>query len=526
MKTNFGPAMVSSAKQRVYQEGRRHKERAIRWVVGKIENYAGPTPQLICEQNLRSLLRSMDDLVFTVSLGGVIDGYHETANSEMLYAAPEEFLGEHVRDVFPPETAEILYAAIKMVAETGNISKVDYSLVVGNNEKRWFNAVISPIKDQSGKPRSLTVVVRDVTESAQSKLKYKDLFQNAPVGFHNISPKGIILDVNNKWLEVLGHKRQEVIGKSIFDFVVPEQRENARIRFEERLEHGKPQTSNDGDRLYLRKDGTKVPVLTHDTVIRNEKGDVHIVQTSFENLTDLRQAQQDKTRSELQQREMEAAVLAINGLVHALSQKFTVLLGYVGLLQRSPEKKEYSEALNKAMDEIATYFSMFDFFRFGIGRGEAINLTTFAENIFKKAGDKFSNFQIQTELYIAEDLGKIKTSSAALAVILEAVLTNAFEAVGMSGRVALLLRKTWLEENPALEILVTDDGKGIEPEVQDKMFRPFYSTDPDATALQKGLSLGLARFAVDRLGGKIEVKSVPGQGTEFKILLPLEVEES
>ncbi|MFC1540453.1 ATP-binding protein [Candidatus Margulisiibacteriota bacterium] len=54
------------------------------------------------------------------------------------------------------------------------------------------------------------------------------------------------------------------------------------------------------------------------------------------------------------------------------------------------------------------------------------------------------------------------------------------------------------------------------------MFRAFYSSDPDGLAKKRGLSLTLVKFAVDRLGGRLVVKSREGEGTSFVIYLPYE----
>jgi signal transduction histidine kinase len=69
-----------------------------------------------------------------------------------------------------------------------------------------------------------------------------------------------------------------------------------------------------------------------------------------------------------------------------------------------------------------------------------------------------------------------------------------------------------------VQVLVVDDGPGMSREfVRDELFRPFRST--------KNAGMGLGAYEsqqyVNELGGKIEVDSVPGQGTEVKIQLPL-----
>jgi len=67
-----------------------------------------------------------------------------------------------------------------------------------------------------------------------------------------------------------------------------------------------------------------------------------------------------------------------------------------------------------------------------------------------------------------------------------------------------------------VEIEIADTGAGIAPEHVPHLFEPFYTTRPKGT----GLGLFVAHGIVQRHGGSIEVESVPGQGTRFRILLP------
>jgi signal transduction histidine kinase len=62
-----------------------------------------------------------------------------------------------------------------------------------------------------------------------------------------------------------------------------------------------------------------------------------------------------------------------------------------------------------------------------------------------------------------------------------------------------------------------DTGAGIPPEVQAKIFRPFFSTRPGGS----GLGLPTTRKIVEAHGGRIEVQSEPGHGTKFTIILPV-----
>ena len=70
---------------------------------------------------------------------------------------------------------------------------------------------------------------------------------------------------------------------------------------------------------------------------------------------------------------------------------------------------------------------------------------------------------------------------------------------------------------------MADTGVGIAPESQARVFDRFYRADPSRSRRTGGFGLGLsiARAAVERLGGRIELESKPGEGSTFRVVLPL-----
>ncbi len=111
------------------------------------------------------------------------------------------------------------------------------------------------------------------------------------------------------------------------------------------------------------------------------------------------------------------------------------------------------------------------------------------------------------ELYVDPDLYK--------SCILN-VVTNAFHAMGSSNK-AGVLRINEEIVNDTFVLTISDNGKGVKPEDLEKIFEPFFSTKQDGL----GLGLPMTRRVMEEHGGKVELHSVVGEGSEVSLTLPL-----
>jgi signal transduction histidine kinase len=104
---------------------------------------------------------------------------------------------------------------------------------------------------------------------------------------------------------------------------------------------------------------------------------------------------------------------------------------------------------------------------------------------------------------------------ASLVQVFVNLVSNAAQALkGRGGTVTLGLASV----GDSVAATVTDDGRGMTPEVKSRIFEPFFTTKPDGHGI--GLGLSIVQGIVVRHAGTIGVESVPGEGTTFTVLLP------
>jgi signal transduction histidine kinase len=120
---------------------------------------------------------------------------------------------------------------------------------------------------------------------------------------------------------------------------------------------------------------------------------------------------------------------------------------------------------------------------------------------------------IQLEREIADDLPAFPLDRDRLKQAFLNLMTNAIEAMPAGGLISVVARR----ENGQVMVAVRDNGEGLSPEKHRLIFEPFYTSKGEGT----GLGLSITHNIIAEHGGRIEVKSVPEQGSTFTFWFPL-----
>jgi len=127
--------------------------------------------------------------------------------------------------------------------------------------------------------------------------------------------------------------------------------------------------------------------------------------------------------------------------------------------------------------------------------------------------------QVALEARLEENLPEIMASQENLERVFLNLFMNAIHAVSGKGKVILETRL--LPSRDMVEVKITDDGPGISPEQQERLFEPFYTTKENGT----GLGLSICQSIIQQHKGTISIESTPGRGTTFIVRLPVLQEE-
>ncbi|MGA2852864.1 MAG: PAS domain S-box protein [Verrucomicrobiota bacterium] len=143
------------------------------------------------------------------------------------------------------------------------------------------------------------ITVVDITERKraeevlrQSQEEFKDLFENAPVGFHEINAGGRLVRINNTELKMLGYSAEELLGQLVWKISADE--ETSRRATLAKLD-GEPPPPGGFERMFRRKDGSAFPVLINDRVLKREDGAITGIRSTVQDITGRKRAEQQLT---------------------------------------------------------------------------------------------------------------------------------------------------------------------------------------------------------------------------------------
>ena len=151
--------------------------------------------------------------------------------------------------------------------------------------------------------------------------------------------------------------------------------------------------------------------------------------------------------------------------------------------------------------------------RFALLR-EEVDMRALCERAYATFAEEARARGIEYDLALGEGAVLITDGDRVLQIVTN-LLANALRWTPAGGRVDLGLGA----QNGEVSVAVSDTGPGIAPEMEERIFRPFWSGDGGGT----GLGLAIARELALALGGRLELHSEPGRGSRFVLVLPTRV---
>jgi PAS domain S-box-containing protein len=317
-----------------------------------------------------------------------------------------------------------------------------------------------------------------------------------------------------------GLRRDEVMGRQVFDVLTRQPAEELRADFDRVFETGEIQQAElevtiAGEVRTFRL--TKIPM-------RLEGDEISHVITIGEDVTDSRRIQGQIMQSEKLAAvgQLAAGVMhEINNPLATISVCVAAIGGRLGELT-GPDKaavEEYLELIDKEVDRCTRIVDgLLDFSRpKGKAKGRVVLNALVDETLFLlKHHQRFKRLTVARELDMT--LPASTGNAEQLTQVLMALMLNAVDAMDDRGKLTV---RTGRNPSRSDEVVVEieDNGIGIPRAEQTKIFEPFYTTKPPGRGT--GLGLSICYGIVEDHRGRIEVDSQPGRGSIFRVFLPV-----
>jgi PAS domain S-box-containing protein len=124
----------------------------------------------------------------------------------------------------------------------------------------------------------------------------------------------------------------------------------------------------------------------------------------------------------------------------------------------------------------------------------------------------------QLVVEVPAELRPVSAGSSELGRVFLNLLLNAAQAIPEGDPARHLVAVRARDQGPEVVVEVSDSGTGVDPAIRDRIFDPFFTTKPPGVGT--GLGLTMVRSIVNACGGRVELRSSPGQGTTFRVALP------
>ncbi len=384
-------------------------------------------------------------------------------------------------------------------------------------------------------------IVKEAEErkKAEESLRKSEALNSAIV--ENISQRlflkdrnSVYLFVNESYASSLHLKPEAFLGMNDFAFFPKDFAEKYRRDDSTVMESGREMEFEESfvvDGVYYLARTIKIPV-------RNDSGEVTSLLGISEDITERRRAEEEKTRLEAQLRQaqkMEAIGTLAGGIAHDFNNILAAIMGYAELalmdVARGPTNKECLEQIVKsglrAKDLVQ---QILNFSRHSEPEKKSINpAQVVAETL------KLLKATLPATIEIIQDLEEgsdnVLADATQLHQLLMNLCTNAAHAMeDRGGTLKIGLRRVDLDGQSIaghaelnlgayFELTVSDTGQGMGRETMDRIFDPFFTTKE--TGRGTGMGLAVAHGIVKAHGGAITVTSVPGEGSEFRVYLPV-----
>jgi PAS domain S-box-containing protein len=492
------------------------------------------------ERRFRLLVEGVIDYaIYMLDVNGAVTNWNAGAERIKGYLS-DEIVGSHFSRFYTPEDRQegLPTRALEIARLEGRFDAEGWR-VRKDGSRFWASVVIDAIHDETGALIGFAKVTRDVSERraaeqalAESERQFRLLVSSVvDYALYMLDLNGVVSNWNTGAERIKGYTADEVVGHHFSRFYTDADRADGKPT--RALAIAAEQGKYEAEGWRVRKDGSLFWASVVIDAIHDEQGRLVGYAKITRDITDKRNAQVELQRAHdqlAQAQKMEALGKLTGGVAHDFNNLLMVVSGQAQLLRR---KLEGDPRGIRALDAIeAAAKRGEDLTRHLLAFSRRQRLTPKSVSLGERVADLRQLIAtslpptVNLEIDLTPSLWPVQVDLSEFELALLNLAVNARDAMPSGGMLSVSAENRVLRsgDDPHglvgeyVAIHVRDTGVGIPDDILPRIFDPFFTTKE----VNKGTGLGLSQvygFA-QQTGGRAEVSSKLGEGTEFTILLP------
>lgn len=552
------------------------------------------TQQKETEAELRRTQAFLDSVVQNLPVGVFIKdaqklqiNYWNKASEELFGYSKEEVLGKNDYDFMPEARGNNLRSKDRQILQAAKLVDIpETSIITPHQGERIIHTKKVPLLDERGILQHLLIICEDITERKraeealrESESHYRYIVETASEGVWLFDPESKTTFLNSRMAQMLGYKVEEILGKSLFQFIDEESHQLAQ-NYLNRRHQGIQERY---DFKFRRQDGSSLWAIVSATPIFDPRGQFVGVLRMITDISErkrtegalleskcklkakntrlkqtLNKLQQTQTQL-IQNEKMASLGQMVAGIAHEINNPICFIDGnivyadqYASDLLHLLElyRKHYPEPVPEIKDEIETIdldflatdfpkllksmkeganrirqivISLRNFSRLDEAEIKQVHIDEGIDSTLLILQHRLKKGLQHQEIQVEKNYGElplIECYAGALNQVFFHILNNAIDVLESQPQPRKITISTEIETRESIIIRIADNGCGIPETIQKRIFDPFFTTKPIGAG--KGLGLSISHsIIIDKHGGKLTCNSTVGKGTEFAIALPI-----
>lgn len=464
-----------------------------------------------------------------------------------------DIIGKNDFEIHPVEMAEKFREDDRQIMNSRQPVTIEEAWQSIGGEKGYVQVVKAPLFDAKEQDKVIGTVgiFWDITDRKQAEIDLAEernllrtLIDNLPDAIYVKDKESKFLVANTSIATLMGaDHHQDLIGKTDFDYYEEDDAQ--------KFYNDEQQVIRDAVPLYDREessligDGSIQWHLTTKIPLQNINGEVIGIIGMGHNITKRREEENERKKLEAQlqhSQRIETVGTLVAGIAHDFNNHLSVINGYAELLTLLPntaydQREEFAKKILQAGKSAAILTNqLMAFSKKQVIQPRIVDFNSLLSGIVKLLRPILGE-HIDIELDLNPILHHVEIDPTQVEQVVMNLAVNSRDAMPEGGTFRLHTENSRLEEQeisnkppfnlPAgdyIKFTVSDSGIGIQTEIRDRIFEPFFSTKEK----NKGTGLGLSTVfgIIQQNGGTIELRADETPGTTFEIYLPASVNVS